>query len=65
MSSSAVENMTGLCRVSIYTKDGKFVRELTLQEYQINNFDGITVTRDGHIAVAVGESYFAGKVIVF
>ena len=56
---------TGLCGASIYTKDGKFVREITCHEYQIRKFWGITVTRKGHIAVVVNERIGIGRVIVF
>ena len=59
------EKSTGLCSVSIYTKDGKFVRKITHHEYQIKFFWGITVTRKGHIAVAVSDRDGDGKVIVF
>ena len=59
------EEYTGLYSVSIYTKDGKFVRKITLHEYQIGHLLGITVTRKGHIAVAVRDSDYNGKVIVF
>ena len=55
----------GLCGVSIYTKDGKFVRKITHHEYQVKDFWGITVTRKGHIAVVVNEGLVKGKVIVF
>ena len=59
------EKSTGVCSVSIYTKNGKFVRKITLHEYQIEYFWGITVTRKGHIAVAVNDRHGGGKVIVF
>ena len=59
------EESTGLCGVSIYTKDGKFVRKITLHEDQIEYFWGITVTRKGQIAVVVSDRHGIGKVIVF
>ena len=58
------EEYTGLYSVFIYTKDGKFVRKITLHEYQIEYFWGITVTRKGHIAVAASDCHGNGKVIV-
>ena len=42
------EEKTNLCGVSIYTKDGKFVRKITLHKDYIHHFRGITVTRKGH-----------------
>ena len=59
------EKSTGLCSVSIYTKNGNFVRKITLHECQISVFVGIVVTRKGHIAVAVLDGDCINKVIVF
>ena len=59
------EENTGVYSVFIYTKDGNFVRKITLHEYQIEYFSGITVTRKGQIAVAVSDRHGNGKVIVF
>ena len=59
------EESTGLCSVSMYTKDLKFVRKITLHEYQITYLHAITVTRKGHIAVSVVDHDRNGKVIVF
>ena len=51
-------------RVDIYTKDGKFVRAIALDEERILWLTGITVTMEGHIAVAVIDEDDNGKVIV-
>ena len=55
---------TGLCSVFIYTKDGNFVRKITLHGYLTYYFNGITVTRKGQIAVAVSDCHGNGKVII-
>ena len=51
-------------RVDIYTKDGEFVRAIALDEERIHWFGGITVTMEGHIAVAVRDEDGNRKVIV-
>jgi len=51
-------------RADIYTKDGKFVRTVALDEERILGLRGITVTMEGHIAVAVIDEDDNGKVIV-
>ena len=59
-------------RVTIYTKDGEFVRTIALDEEAIGfgvilGLGGITVTMEGHIAVAIRyaqEEVYLGKVIV-
>ena len=53
-----------LLRVDIYTKDGEFVRAIALDEERIQWLYGITVTMEGHIAVAVIDTALNGKVIV-
>ena len=55
---------TGRPRVDIYTKDGEFVRAIALDEERIDWFGGITVTMEGHIAVAVSDTALNRKVIV-
>ena len=50
--------------VEIYTKDGEFVRRIELHEGEINDVGGITVSMEGHIAVAVRDLYYKDKVIV-
>ena len=61
-----------LC-VAIYTKDGEFVRKIVVTEEKIFGIAGITVSMEGHIAMAVtdlcmdGDTYSLfrdGKVIV-
>ena len=53
--------------VAIYTKDGEFVRRIVIVTEE-NNFSiaGITVSMEGHIAVAFGDAFVScnGKVIV-
>ena len=58
------EKSTGLCSVSIYTKDFKFVRKLILYEGQIKLIRGITVTRKGQIAVALLDGNYDDNVFV-
>jgi len=50
--------------VDIYTKDGKFVRAIAADEERAPGLYGITVTMEGHIAVAVRDEHRNGKVIV-
>ena len=53
-----------LC-VAIYTKDGEFVRRIVETEEKMFDIAGITVSMDGHIAVAFRDfSRRNGKVIV-
>ena len=61
---ACIERGTGRPRVDIYTKDGKFVRAIALDEEELFELHGITVTMEGHIAVAVTKRYLEGKVIV-
>ena len=49
--------------VAIYIKDGEFFRKINLNEEKIFYIRGITVSREGHIAVAVDYSD-SGKIIV-
>ena len=49
--------------LAIYTVNGEFVRRIQLDEV-VYSVRGITVTVEGHIAVAFGESIDKGKVIV-
>ena len=49
--------------VAIYTEDGEFFRKIKLNEEKIFYIRGITVSREGHIAVAVDYSD-SGKIIV-
>ena len=58
------EESSKLCSVSIYTKDFKFVRKITLLEYKINYLKAITVTRKGHIAVIAVDGNLHGRIIV-
>ena len=51
-------------RVDIFTKDGEFARAIALDEERIHWFGGITVTMEGHIAVAVRDEDGNRKVIV-
>jgi len=59
------ERGTGRPRVDIYTKDGKFVRTVALDEERIHWLTGITVTMEGHIAVAVRDEHHNGKMESF
>ena len=49
--------------VAIYTKDGEFVRRKVVPEEKNFSITGITVSMEGHIAVAVTDT-LNGKVIV-
>ena len=40
-------------RVAVFTLDGEFVRKIQPDEEKIDWCAGVTVTMDGHIAVAV------------
>ena len=52
-----------LC-VAIYTKDGEFVRRIVVTEDMIFSIAGITVSMEGHIAVAIRDIFLNRKVIV-
>ena len=52
-----------LC-VAIYTKDGEFVRRIVVTEEKICSIAGITVSMEGHIAVAIRGLFDNGKIIV-
>jgi len=58
------ERETDRPQVNIYTKDGDFVRAIALDEEGIVRSGGITVTMEGHMAVAGQNVYGDGKVIV-
>ncbi|XP_022778218.1 uncharacterized protein LOC111319740, partial [Stylophora pistillata] len=53
-----------LLQVEIYSKDGEFVRSVEIQIDGSYSVTGITVTTEGHIAVAVGTK-LGWKVLVF
>ena len=57
------EQETDRLTLAIYTVNGEFVRRIQLDE-EADFVDGITVTVEGHIAVAFGESIDKEKVIV-
>ena len=50
--------------VAIYTKDGEFVRRIVVTEEKNFDITGITVSMEGHIAVAIRDVSRNGKVIV-
>ena len=53
-----------LC-VAIYTKDGEFVRRIVVTEEKICSIPRITVSMEGHIAVAATKNLFDnGRIIV-
>ena len=58
------ERRTNHVSVAIYTKDGEFVRRIELHEEKIRSIRGITLSMEGHIAVAVCGVSGNGKVIV-
>ena len=59
------ERATDYPFVAVYTKDGKFVRRIKLNERVVNlGIRGMTVSMKGHIAVAVRDVSHNGKVIV-
>ena len=57
------EQETDRLTLAIYSVNGEFVRRIQLDE-EADFVDGITVTVEGHIAVAFGESIDKEKVIV-
>ena len=50
--------------VEIFTKDGEFVRSTQIHEEQIPYIAGMTVTRDGRIAVVLADIHGTWKVLV-
>ena len=50
--------------VAIYTKDGEFVRRIVVNEEKGFSVAGITVSMEGHIAVAITDLSPNGKIIV-
>ena len=61
---AGIERGTYHRRVDIYTKDGELVRTIALDEERIRWFGRLTVTMEGHIAVAVIDENEKWKVIV-
>ena len=47
--------------VEIFTKDGEFVRSSQIHEERIRGIAGMTVTRDGRIAVLLSYMFADGK----
>ena len=58
------ERETHRLTLAIYTVNGKFFRIIQLDEELFNVVDGITVTVDGHIALAVQDKHCNGKITV-
>ena len=58
------ERETHRLTLAIYTVNGKFFRRIQLDEELFNVVDGITVTVDGHIALAVQDKHCNGKITV-
>ena len=58
------ERETHRLTLAIYTVNGKFVRRIQLDEELFNVVDGITVTVDGRIALAVQDKHCNGKITV-
>ena len=58
------ERETHHLTLAIYTVNGKFFRRIQLDEELFNVVDGITVTVDGHIALAVRDKHCNGKITV-
>ena len=58
------ERATVLLRVVVYTKDGEYVRRMKQNEKRIFYVKGMTVSMEGHIAVAVQDVSDNRKVIV-
>ena len=50
--------------VEIFTKDGKFVRSTQMQSHEIRRVRGMTVARDGRIAVLLSYTDEKCKVLV-
>ena len=57
------ERETGRLTLAIYTVNGEFVRRIQLDE-EVDYVNGMTVTMEGHIAVAFKDMDGKGKVIV-
>ena len=57
------EGKTHRLTVAIYTVNGEFVRRIQLDE-EVDSVSGITVTVEGHIAVAFKDMHYNTKVIV-
>jgi len=49
--------------LAVYNKDGEFVRSIKLEDREIM-LEGVTVTMEGHIAVAVANLYRNGNVFI-
>ena len=56
--------MTLVVGVDIFTKDGEFVRSTEIHEQRIEYIAGMTVTRDGRIALLLSELRDNYKVLV-
>ena len=55
-------------KVSIYSKEGEFVRRIQLDEEMVHWLGGVTVTMEGHIAVVETHKdkyHNDGKVVFF
>ena len=61
---AGVEQETRRLTLAIYTVNGEFVRRIQLEEEDDMFVSGITVTVEGHIAVAFKDKHRKGKVIV-
>ena len=61
---AGLDQGTVFLRVAVYTKDGEFVRGIHPSVEEFDLCLGVTVTRDGHIAVAAGRPDNS-KVLVF
>ena len=58
------EREINLVWVTIYSKDGEFVRSVKIQNsHSFNDIEGITLQNDGNIAV-VTRSFLGGRVVV-
>ena len=57
------ERETDRLTLAIYTVNGEFVRRIQLDE-EVDSVSGITVTVEGHIAVAFKDMHYNTKVIV-
>ena len=60
---AGLERETGCLTLAIYTVNGEFVRRIQLDE-EVDYVNGMTVTMEGHIAVAFKDMDGKGKVIV-
>ena len=60
---AGLERETGCLTLAIYTGNGEFVRRIQLDE-EVDYVNGMTVTMEGHIAVAFKDMDGKGKVIV-